>query len=570
MSGAGFQFGNNLNTNKPLFGSTPSNTTSGGLFGNNTNTTGGFGTNNSTTGGGLFGSNNTASKPNSTPIFGGNTNTSSSGSNLFGNANTNTNTAGGGLFGKNNNTTSTSGLFNNNNNNTNANTTGGGLFGSNNNSNVTGTTGGLFGNNNTTNNTGGSLFGSKPATNTGTSLFGGNNTTNTNTGGGLFGGNNAANTNTGGGLFSGNQNNNTTGNGLFGNQNASTNSGNAFGAGANTNSASAGLFGNAISNNNQLNQSQQLQQSQMQPQFPVQQDPNQYLRRNNGEPSILEQLGKIQSAWDPASPQCAFQFFFYNKVSKQEALLHEKPAAIEQSKWDEAIEKRPDDSYVPALAIGFTDLQKRIKVQDQTVALYQQRMHEINDKLVALCQKHDLTTTVKFSQMKMRHEKLVHRTLSLAAKIQVLRSRGYVLRPDEEVLKKKLESLIKQIDDPAVFGRINEIWARLTVLSERARSLASKNGRLGTAGFGSDDDDLNNGGNDADRNNGDDDAVRAMLTELDWNRDEEQLEKLAKVLKEQQEGISFLAEVLQKDTAQVDDIIEDLIYGKNKVKSDPW
>lgn len=54
---------------------------------------------------------------------------------------------------------------------------------------------------------------------------------------------------------------------------------------------------------------------------------------------------------------------------------------------------------------------------------------------MVLSQRHDLHTTVEITQMKMRHQKLVHRTLALAAKIQVLRSRGYVLRPDEELLK---------------------------------------------------------------------------------------------------------------------------------------
>lgn len=243
-------------------------------------------------------------------------------------------------------------------------------------------------------------------------------------------------------------------------------------------------------------------------------------------PSVLDQIEKIKDSWDPTSPQCALQYFFYNKVGQQQALLYQKPPGIEQSKWDDAMAARPDDSHVPAHVVGFFDLQKRVSRQEATVVVYRQRMHEINEKLNQLSSRHDLHTTVRIAQMRARHNKLVHRTLSLASKIQVLRNRGYVLRPDEEVLKKELELLNKQVDDPAVFGRINEIWARLTVLRERAQSLSQQVNEYESMGMG-----------------------------LDWNRDDEQLEKLAKVLKSQQVGISYLADVLQKDTAQVEDII---------------
>ena len=54
--------------------------------------------------------------------------------------------------------------------------------------------------------------------------------------------------------------------------------------------------------------------------------------------------------------------------------------------------------------------------------------------------------------------------------------------------------------------------------------------------------------------------MRAALMDLDWNRDDEQLEKLAKVLKAQQVGISYLAEILLGDTTKVDDIIEKIVH----------
>ncbi|KAL8709554.1 MAG: hypothetical protein Q9225_007432, partial [Loekoesia sp. 1 TL-2023] len=295
-------FGNATSKPGGIFGSTTSQPTGGGLFGNS-NQAGGFGSQNNTGtgfgsnqgGGGLFGANN-QQKPGFS--FNQNNNANSgfgtSGNTGFG-ANNNTNT-GGGLFG---NSTSTLigsgqqqqqqqpsnpfGAFGNNQQNQNQNQTNtgsgfgafgsndqqkpGGLFGSNNPTSNTGgglfgnanqnqqsstSGGGLFGNANNNQSGGTSLFGAKPAT-TGTGLFGGNNTSNTgNTGGGLFGNNNNQNQqNQPGGLF-GNTNNQQQQKpgGLFG----SSTGGGLFGSNSNNNQqqgAASSLFGGLGSNNQQ-------------------------------------------------------------------------------------------------------------------------------------------------------------------------------------------------------------------------------------------------------------------------------------------------------------------------------
>lgn len=123
-----------------------------------------------------------------------------------------------------------------------------------------------------------------------------------------------------------------------------------------------------------------------------------------------------------------------------------------------------------------------------------------------------------------------------------------------------MEQLHKQVDDPAVFGRINEIWARLTVLRERAKSTASG---AKTIINGNEFGDIANVSNGLEGASAAGEKVHAILTELDWNRDDEQLEKLAKVLKAQQLGISFLSEILLSDTAKVEDIIELLLHHHN-------
>lgn len=478
------------------------NSSGGGLFGQNNNNTSG------NTGGGLFGQNNANT---------GNTGTTGASGGLFGQNNTNTNTnTGGGLFGNNANT----------NTNTNTNTGGGGLFGNTNNANTnTNTGGGLFGQNNNnattnTNTTGGGLFGQNNTntnTNTGGGLFGNNANTNTNTGGGLFGNNNAntnTNTNTGG-LFGNNNANTNTGGGLFGNNNANN---------ANTNTNTGGFFGNNNANNNVGGFGQQQQQQQQQAGF------GQLTKTNQPSgPSVQAQLTRIKDGWDPTSPNCAFQFYFYNRIPLDDIPYYQMPQGQSPEKWDKAVAERPYKSSVPVLAVGFTDLQKRTKQQEQQVGVYRVRMHEVNNKLDELTNKHDLVTTVKIAEMRARHQRLVNRTVALAAVTQVLRNRGYVLKPEEEVLRKNLVQLNDKVMDPAVFGRINEIWARMSVLREQARHATDSQSKKAPDG-----------------------------TILTWERDEETLEQLAKILKDQQTGIAFLAKVLKEDMAEVENKISSL------------
>lgn len=242
--------------------------------------------------------------------------------------------------------------------------------------------------------------------------------------------------------------------------------------------------------------------------------------------SVTDNLQKIKEAFDPTSPNCAFQYYFYNKVPADQAMLYSKPPNQRQDKWDQAMAKRPDASSIPVLAVGFADLQKRVALQDNQVVAYRTRMHEINNKLDELSTRHDIYTTVKAAEIKNRHRKLVHRTLSLAVKIQVLKSRGFVLRPDEELLKQTLENLNAQIDDPAVFGRINEVWARMGVLREKARALEQ--------------------------------TYKQNSKRMSASYDEDHLEKFTKILKEQQKGIAYVANVLGTDLEQVTKWIEEL------------
>ncbi|KAI0120451.1 nuclear protein 96-domain-containing protein [Hypoxylon sp. NC0597] len=321
-SGGGGLFGNKPATTGGLFGSTPASqpAQSGGLFGstgtsfgNAANTGTGFGSTSTNTGNSIFGNTN-AQKPgtgfsfgntnaaNTTGGFGtntggfgsANTGTGGGGGGLFGGAtNTNQNTGGGlfgstnqpstgsvfgggtGGFGTQNQQQTGSGLFGN----SQQKPAGTGIFGST--SNTGGTGGGLFGGStNTTsafgqpaaNQTGGGLFGNKPATGTGGGLFGNTSTTpqTTNTGGGIFGGLGQANQNqqqpqqTSGLFGSLGQNQpkpslfgsttQSTGGGLFGNQNTQPQGSSIFGSSMAQQQPQSNTMGNSLFGGSQVNQ----------------------------------------------------------------------------------------------------------------------------------------------------------------------------------------------------------------------------------------------------------------------------------------------------------------------------
>lgn len=193
---------------------------------------------------------------------------------------------------------------------------------------------------------------------------------------------------------------------------------------------------------------------------------------------IVEKIQRVKNAWDPAHPDYAFKYYLYNQVGEERAVHYVKPPNEDLAAWEKAWADRPNKASVPVLACGFIDLDKRVKIQENQVNVFRHRLHEIQNKLTALQSRHDLVTSIKQEDCRRRHTALARRALSLAAKVQVLKNRGYALQTDEEVLKKRLEALAREVGDPAVRGRVNEIWARMMVVSEMARKMEESVGKV--------------------------------------------------------------------------------------------
>lgn len=130
------------------------------------------------------------------------------------------------------------------------------------------------------------------------------------------------------------------------------------------------------------------------------------------------------------------------------------------------------------------ELGKRAARQKDYLSAIQTRLHEINNSLTDLLSRHDLKISVRIADCRRKHLVLSQRCLSLAAKTQILRNRGYAMDDAEEELKKKLIQLERAIFDPSITGRAEEIWARMLAIREHSRRLAAEIEKAGSVGGG--------------------------------------------------------------------------------------
>ncbi|RSH92222.1 hypothetical protein EHS25_008637 [Saitozyma podzolica] len=313
----------------------------------------------------------------------------------------------------------------------------------------------------------------------------------------LFGGNSGA---TGGGLFGQAQaqpQQKPAGTGLFGSTAMTPSSGGLFGSTAQPGQqqAGTGLFGSTAQSQQPaqsslfggFGQSQQPQQQQQQqpsastsifgaPPQPLQQQPQAALfgsvnaplaaTSNLGasavglpqrqEQSIEERMMAVQRAWDPSSPDCRFKYFFYNVVEPGTTYRYGRPAAANDDvKWAKAVRENPDpNSMVPALAVGWGDVKKRVQLQEQIASVHQEK--------------------IKF--------------------IPILQSTSF--RPEEAETRERLESIKSELDGRApsrapgarlgessigtgngtprkgqgrMLGQVNELWGAVEEIRRRRR-----------------------------------------------------------------------------------------------------
>ncbi|KAM6346610.1 nucleoporin p54 isoform 3-T4 [Podargus strigoides] len=193
-------------------------------------------------------------------------------------------------------------------------------------------------------------------------------------------------------------------------------------------------------------------------------------------------------------------------------LLQNPPAGVDPIIWEQAKVDNPDpDKLIPLPMVGFKELLRRLKVQDQMTKQHQTRLDIISEDISEL-QKNQTTTMAKIAQYKRKLMALSHRTLQVLIKQEIQRKSGYAIQADEEQLRVQLDTIQCELNAPTQFkGRLNELMSQIRMQNH----------------FG---------------------AVRA---EERYYIDADLLREIKQHLKQQQEGLSHLISIIKDDLEDI-------------------
>ncbi|KAF1733132.1 hypothetical protein ACQRIT_003746 [Beauveria bassiana] len=192
---------------------------------------------------------------------------------------------------------------------------------------------------------------------------------------------------------------------------------------------------------------------------------------------ILEQMKLVTEKWDPANPSCVFKHYFYNKVDESHIPFYKPQPHEDPREWEEALQSKPGPEFMPVLCSGYAGVADRLKTQKRAISEFNTRLHQVNGSLDALLQRHELETEVRALAARRRQAAIHARCLALAARVQILRNRGYALSGDEDDLNRRLQKLEREVQDPAVGAREEELWSRLIVLRGYSDRLSKEMGK---------------------------------------------------------------------------------------------
>ncbi|GAA5971838.1 hypothetical protein JCM3765_006611 [Sporobolomyces pararoseus] len=302
---------------------------------------------------------------------------------------------------------------------------------------------------------------------------------------------------------------------------------------------SLSLFGNNNNNNASGNQFQQSQSQQQQQQQQQSQPLNQSIRKlgepplpNPLEPTIESRIESIKSAYDPQHSKCRFQTYFYNEpaVGQNVQNYARPPNGTDDKAWNKAIKENPDpDHLVPAIAIGFSSLQKRIESQQRQTQSHQSLLSEIHSHLSQLSSTHSLTTSLRVLRAQQTSLHLLSRLTLLISKSSSLSpSRNQSLKKDEENLRILLESFKNQVE--FLKTKSQELWTGVGMMRSRKKEMDQLMGVGGSGGQGG-----QGGGG----------GGWAVVDEQGFNQ-------ILEVLTSQQRGLDHLTKTLEQMSIDVD------------------
>jgi nuclear pore complex protein Nup54 len=195
--------------------------------------------------------------------------------------------------------------------------------------------------------------------------------------------------------------------------------------------------------------------------------------------SIPAQMNVVKDKWDAATLVSPLRAYLYQHVGDEKEALRYRPGPGEdEDKWEDAIQKRPGGEWVPLLVRGFMEMGGKVKQQGEALARCNMMLQEINNSLNLQLEMHQQKVAARLAECKRRQQATSRRILALAVKVQILRNKGYVMDNAEEELKVKLEKLEKDVLDPSLDAREQEIWARMLGIRERAKRLKTEMDKL--------------------------------------------------------------------------------------------
>ncbi|XP_069599497.1 nucleoporin p54 [Ranitomeya imitator] len=227
---------------------------------------------------------------------------------------------------------------------------------------------------------------------------------------------------------------------------------------------------------------------------------NNYFEQNNIK-SNLQQLGvTLTIARTELSP------------AQIKHILQNPPAGVELVIWDQAKIDNPEpDRMIPVAMVGFKELLRRLKVQDQMTKQHQSRLDIISEDISEL-QKNQATTMAKIAQYKRKLMELSHRVLQVLIKQEIQRKGGFAIQAEEEQLRVQLDTIQSELNAPTQFkGRLNELMSQIRMQNH----------------FG------------------------AVRSEEKYYVDGDLLREIKQHLKQQQEGLSHLIGIIKDDLEDI-------------------
>ncbi|XP_071846251.1 nuclear pore complex protein Nup54-like isoform X2 [Apostichopus japonicus] len=153
--------------------------------------------------------------------------------------------------------------------------------------------------------------------------------------------------------------------------------------------------------------------------------------------------------------------------SQLQEYLNHPPLGYDPNLWKQAQLDNPDpSSLIPVPLVGFETLKSRLEQQAQFTKQHQARLEQTGKQLEELEQEKN-TLLARLPEARRKHQDLTHRLLQVFVKQEVQRKRGVAFQLEEEQLRTQVEALFAEINAPTQLkGRLNEMLSHIRLHSQ--------------------------------------------------------------------------------------------------------